>query len=139
MTGRLQRSEARNQRSWDPAVAERVDLRSIDDELFAWAVTGNRWLLTENVRDYHPILLRAMQAGGAITGLRFTSSRTFPRSRQNPGPLIEALHRWLSTGPAWARRAVSAAIAAVMRSVRGCSGARELAMSVLGCCVRQQV
>jgi hypothetical protein len=82
------------------AVAERVDLRSMsDDELFGWAVTDNRWLLTENVKDFRPILLRAMQGGGALTGLLFTSSRTFPRSRQNPGQLIEALHAWLAAGP----------------------------------------
>jgi Domain of unknown function (DUF5615) len=82
------------------AVAARVDLRSMtDQELFAWAIADNRWLLTENVKDFRPILLRAMQAGGVITGLLFTSSRTFPRSRQNPGGLIDALHRWLATGP----------------------------------------
>ena len=82
------------------AVAERMDLRSMtDDELFAWAITDNRWLLTENVKDFRPILLRAMQAGGVITGLLFTSSRTFPRSRQKLGPLIDVLHRWLTSGP----------------------------------------
>jgi Domain of unknown function (DUF5615) len=82
------------------AVAERVDLRSMtDDELFAWSIGENRWLLTENVKDFRPILLRALQADGVITGLQFTSSRTFPRSRQNPGPLIDALHRWLAIGP----------------------------------------
>ncbi|MGH3679042.1 MAG: hypothetical protein ACRDT2_01755 [Natronosporangium sp.] len=27
------------------------------------------------------------------------SSRTFPRSRQNLGPLVEALHTWLAAGP----------------------------------------
>jgi Domain of unknown function (DUF5615) len=82
------------------AVAERVDLRSMtDDELFSWAITDNRWLLTENVKDFRPILLRAMQGGGALTGLLFTSSRSFPRSRRNPGQLIEALHAWLAAGP----------------------------------------
>ena len=81
------------------AVAERVDLRSMtDDDLFAWSVVEQRWLLTENVKDFRPIMLRALQAGGAITGLLFTSSRAFPRSRRNPGPLIQALHAWLSGG-----------------------------------------
>jgi hypothetical protein len=82
------------------AVAERIDLRSMtDEELFAWAAADNRWLLTENVKDFRPLLLRAMQAGGVPSGVLFTSSRTFPRSRQNPGPLIDALHRWLVDGP----------------------------------------
>src|SRR5216683_3937062 len=82
------------------AVAERVDLRSMtDDDLFAWSAAEKRWLLTENVKDFRPIMLRALQAGGTMTGLLFTSSRAFPRSRRNPGPLIQALHAWLSGGP----------------------------------------
>lgn len=81
-------------------VAERADLRSMtDDELFAWSTSGRRWLLTENVKDFRPIMLRALQAGGTTTGLLFTSSRAFPRSRKNPGPLIHALHAWLLAGP----------------------------------------
>jgi Domain of unknown function (DUF5615) len=82
------------------AVAERVDLRSMtDDDLFAWSAAENRWLLTENVKDFRPIMLRALQAGGAIGGLLFTSSRAFPRSRQNPCPLIQAIEAWLTGGP----------------------------------------
>jgi len=81
-------------------VAERADLRSMtDDELFAWSTSGRRWLLTENVKDFRPIMLRALQAGGTTTGLLFTSSRAFPRSRKTPGPLIHALHAWLLAGP----------------------------------------
>jgi hypothetical protein len=82
------------------AVAERVDLRAMtDDDLYAWAAAERRWLLTENVKDFRPIMLRAMQAGSATCGLLFTSNRAFPRSRQNPGPLVEALHTWLNAGP----------------------------------------
>lgn len=82
------------------AVAERADLRSMtDDDLFAWSAADHRWLVTENVKDFRPIMLRALQAGGTTAGLLFTSSRTFPRTRKNPGPLIEALNAWLQTGP----------------------------------------
>lgn len=82
------------------AVAERVDLRSMtDDELYAWAAAERCWLLTENVKDFRPIYLRSLQSGGATAGLLFTSSRAFPRSRQNLGPLIEAIHAWLTKGP----------------------------------------
>ena len=82
------------------AVADRPDLRSkSDEEIFAWASTEKRWLLTENVKDFRPIMLRALQAGSPGCGLLFTSSRAFPRSRKNPGSLIEALHTWLNTGP----------------------------------------
>jgi hypothetical protein len=82
------------------SVAERVDLRAMTDrEVFAWAATQRAWLLTENVKDFRPILLQAMQTGAAMPGLLLTSSRTFPRSRKNPGPLIDALHAWLQAGP----------------------------------------
>jgi hypothetical protein len=81
------------------AVAERDDLRSMTDEsLFAWAATEDRWLVTENVKDFRPILLQALQTGQASGGLLFTSSRAFPRSRKDLGPLIEALHHWLVVG-----------------------------------------
>jgi hypothetical protein len=82
------------------AVAERADLRAMtDDGIFAWASGQRRWLLTENVKDFRPILLQALQAGSPIVGLLFTTSRAFPRSRKNPGPLIQALHAWLLAGP----------------------------------------
>jgi predicted nuclease of predicted toxin-antitoxin system len=82
------------------AVADRPDLRSkSDEEIFAWASTEKRRLLTENVKDFRPIMLRALPAGAPGCGLLFTSSRAFPRSRKNPGSLIRALDAWLTAGP----------------------------------------
>ncbi len=82
------------------AVADRADLRSkADEDVFAWAAAERRWLLTENVKDFRPIMLRALQTGTPASGLLFTSSRSFPRSRKNPGPLIRSLHAWLTAGP----------------------------------------
>ncbi len=83
------------------AVADRPDLRSKpDEETFAWASAEQRWLLTENVKDFRPImLLRALSAGVPGGGLLFTSSRTSPPSRKNPGSLIRALDSWLTAGP----------------------------------------
>jgi hypothetical protein len=82
------------------AIANRTDLRSKSDEdVFAWANAGKRWLLMENVKDFRPIMLRALQSGPPACGLLFTSSRAFPRSRKNPGPLVRALDAWLTTGP----------------------------------------
>ena len=81
------------------AVADRPDLRAkSDEEMFAWASAERRWLLTENVKDFRPIMLRALPGGPPGCGLLFTSSRAFPRSRKNPGPLINALHAWLTAG-----------------------------------------
>jgi predicted nuclease of predicted toxin-antitoxin system len=82
------------------AVAERGELRAMsDEEVFAWATSQGRWLLTENVKDFRPLLLRALQADTDVVGILFTSNRTFPRSRKNPGPFIRALDLWLRTGP----------------------------------------
>jgi predicted nuclease of predicted toxin-antitoxin system len=82
------------------AVAASPDLRSkSDEEIFAWTSARQRWLLTENVKDFRPILLRALQAGQPGAGTLFTGSRVFPRSRKNPGPMIRALHAWLTVGP----------------------------------------
>lgn len=82
------------------AVAERTEMRAMsDEEVFTWAASQGRWLLTENVKDFRPILLRALQADTSVTGLLCTSNRSFPRSRKNPGPLIQAIHTWLLNGP----------------------------------------
>jgi len=82
------------------AVAERTEMRAMsDEEVFTWAASQGRWLLTENVKDFRPILLRALQADTTVTGLLCTSNRSFPRSRKNPGPLIQAIHTWLLNGP----------------------------------------
>src|SRR3712207_4601701 len=84
------------------AIAERVDMRVMTDpEVFAWVLAAPCWLLTENVRDFRSLLLLALQTSAtpAGFGLLFTGSRTFPRSRANPAPLVDAVHRWLSAGP----------------------------------------
>lgn len=82
------------------ALVERPEMRAMpDEEVFAWAAAQQCWLLTENVKDFQPIKLRALQANAAVAGLLFTSSRTFPRSRQHVGPLVDALDAWLKQGP----------------------------------------
>lgn len=62
-----------------------------DQQVAAWAVEQGRRVVTENVRDFAP------PAGRGAPPLRvlFTSSRRFPRSRRNPGPLLKALRGWL--------------------------------------------
>src|SRR4051794_17209635 len=81
------------------AVAERGDLRAMtDEEVLGRATSQGRWLLTENVKDFRPILIRALQGDSAVTGILCTSGRAFPRSRKNPGPLIHALDTWLHSG-----------------------------------------
>lgn len=78
------------------AVAEQDALRAMsDEELFRWAGEHGRRIVTENVKDFAPLLRRAEESGHTATLVLFTSSRTFPRSRRNPGPLITALDAWL--------------------------------------------
>ena len=80
------------------AVADQTELRALtDDELYTWAGQHQRRIVTENVKDFAPLLRRAEESQQPATPVLFTSSRTFPRSRRNPGPIIDALHAWLRT------------------------------------------
>ena len=92
-------SEALRERGHDVvAIVELPELRALtDEEVFAWAAEQDRRTVTENAKDLRRILLRAEESGQPTAGLLLTSSRTFPRSRRNPGPLIDALDRWLQT------------------------------------------
>ena len=95
-------AEALRDKGYDViAVATEAGLRALsDDEIYSWAAAESRCLVTENVKDFRPILTRVEEAGGPVAALLFTSSRTFPRVRRNLGPLIDALDTWLrSTGP----------------------------------------
>jgi hypothetical protein len=95
ISSRIRRAVLRERGHDVLCVADDVSLRGLsNDDLFAWARRENRRIVTENVKDFRPLLLRAEESapGGSVL---FTSSRTFPRSRRNPRPLIEALDAWL--------------------------------------------
>lgn len=78
------------------AVAERADLRALSDlDLYAWAGIHRRTIVTENVKDFAPLVRGALQAGQTVVPVVFTSARSFPRSRRNPGRLIAALDAWI--------------------------------------------
>ncbi len=67
------------------------ELRALADaEVYAWAAEHGRRVVTENVKDFRPLL-----AEGHGAGVLLTSSRHFPRSRGNLRPLVDALDRWL--------------------------------------------
>jgi predicted nuclease of predicted toxin-antitoxin system len=66
---------------------------SSDPHVATWAAREDRRVVTENVRDFVPLLATTEPPLRVL----LTSSRRYPRSRQNPGPLIEALRNWLST------------------------------------------
>jgi hypothetical protein len=95
-------AEALRDKGYDVlAVVADPSLRAMtDDEVYGWAAVHGRCLFTENVKDFRPILAQAEESGDTVTALLFTSSRTFPRTRRNPGPLIDALDTWLrQAGP----------------------------------------
>jgi hypothetical protein len=98
-------AEALRERGHDViAVAERPDLRALaDDELFVWASKESRRVVTENVKDFRRLFMRAEEGMLQRTTLLYTSSRSFPRSRRNPGPLVVALDAWLCQADADAR------------------------------------
>lgn len=78
------------------AVCEVQELRALSDaELFDWAAAAQRRIATENAKDFRPLLAQAQGSTGPSAQLLLTSSRTFPRSRKNPGHLLEAVRSWL--------------------------------------------
>lgn len=74
------------------SVAQEPGLRGrTDRELYEWAGADVRRVVTENVKDFAPLVAAVPEPG-----VLFTSSRSFRRSRQDPGPLLAALQRWLA-------------------------------------------
>lgn len=74
------------------AVADDSELRAMTDaDLLSWATERGRRVVTENVRDFRPLIGESPDGPGVL----FTSSRTFPRSRRGIGKLVEALDAWL--------------------------------------------
>ena len=63
---------------FSPAIA--AALRDLGQDVIAVAERGE---------------LRAMSDDDVL----YTSSRAFPRSRKNPGPLIQAIQAWMLNGP----------------------------------------
>jgi predicted nuclease of predicted toxin-antitoxin system len=79
------------------AVCEHVELIGLPDaELYAVAVGQGRRLLTENVRDFRPLLARAIAIGGEVAPLLLTTSKRHPRNLDALGSLASALTRFLA-------------------------------------------
>lgn len=78
------------------SVAGHVTLAAAsDEEVMRWAAAQDRRLVTENVKDFQPLIQLASERSEPTARLLYTSSRRLPRSRRNPGPLLDALRRWL--------------------------------------------
>lgn len=80
-----------------PAVTD-PDLRGAsDDELFRWAAQAERRIVTENIKDFRPLLLQAAASGAPLAPLLLVSPRRLPRGGGGrTAAITAALHGWLT-------------------------------------------
>lgn len=77
------------------SVVADAGLRSASDaDLFRWAADAGRRIVTENIKDFRPLLAVALAAGGPLAPLLLVPPRRFPRGRGRAA-LIAALSSWL--------------------------------------------
>jgi predicted nuclease of predicted toxin-antitoxin system len=78
------------------AVAERADLVGLgDDELLRRMTREQRAIMTNNVKDFLPLVGRAAVASDDHAGLLLTSDRSMPRHSDAIGRFVEALDAFL--------------------------------------------
>ena len=77
-------------------------LRAASDQVvFAAAVASGRRIVTENIRDFRPLLMTALSKGAACAPLLLVSPRRFPRgSGVRTNAIIAALAEWLESAEA---------------------------------------
>jgi NAD(P)-dependent dehydrogenase (short-subunit alcohol dehydrogenase family) len=81
------------------AVAADPELAGLPDEqVFEWATSHGRCLVTENVRDYEVLRRAAAALGRNHAGLLYGASRRFPRDRRFIGALVAALDQMITGG-----------------------------------------
>lgn len=78
------------------AVADPELRGASDEELFDHAAADGRRIVTENVKDFRPLLLRAIATGSRPAALLLVPPRRFPRGRgDRTATIVAALHGWL--------------------------------------------
>jgi len=89
------------------AVVSDPDLRGASDaEVFRFAAGQGRRIVTENIKDFRPLLLKAAASGTDAAPLLLVPPRRFPRGRgDRTAAIVVALHAWL-TRPDVAERPV---------------------------------
>jgi hypothetical protein len=80
------------------AVVADPDLRAQpDDEIFRRAAAARRRVVTENIKDFRPLLLQAYADGEETAGLLLVPPGRFPRgSGKRPAAIRVALLSWLA-------------------------------------------
>lgn len=75
-------------------VSETPAMRGASDpEVYQAAIAQRRRVVTENVRDFRPLLVSAISAGAPVAPLLLTTAKRHPRS--DIGSLAAALCAWL--------------------------------------------
>ena len=78
------------------AVVSDPDLRAQpDDEVFRRAAVAGRRIVTENIKDFRPLLLRAYESGEAIAALLLVPPGRFPGGGHRTNAVASALDAWL--------------------------------------------
>ena len=79
------------------AVVADPDLRGASDaEIFQWAAEHGRRIVTENIKDFRPLLMQAQASDGMTAALLLVSPRRFPRGRgDRSSAIVTALEAWL--------------------------------------------
>ena len=96
-------AEAMRERGHDViAVVADPELRGRSDaDIYAWAAARDYRIVTENIKDFRPLLIAATARGGDVAGLLLVHPRRYPRGgAQRASAIIEALDGWLRTSPA---------------------------------------
>jgi len=79
------------------AVVADPELRGASDpELYRHAAANDRRIVTENVKDFRPLLLRAVATGAPVAPLLLVPPRRFPRGRgDRTAAITAALRGWI--------------------------------------------
>lgn len=79
-------------------VVEDAELRAQSDaEIYRWATEQGRRIVTENIKDFRPLLADAYANGETIAPLLLISPRRFPRGTgDRTQVIVKALAAWLT-------------------------------------------
>lgn len=84
----------------DAATVSERGLKGTDDEpLLALAASDDRALLTNNARDFLPLIARWAASGEDHCGLVLTSDSSMPRGKNSIGLYVDTLRRLMDANP----------------------------------------
>lgn len=76
--------------------SERAELKSADDEIvFSVAQAEERVIFTNNVRDFMPIVNKALQGDADFHGIIFSNDKSLPRTKSNTQTIATLLQELL--------------------------------------------